>query len=77
MPGRHDYTRYTQTEDDPFTKRVMGFRNDDPTPFDGSYENWPADMIKEAEEGRLRTDQAHQNRITTGQNGTDFGALHP
>jgi hypothetical protein len=76
MAGAHDYTRYTQAEDDPFNKRIRAFRDDSIDSLPDSFENWPKEKIKEAVEGVIRADQRQQDIAATGQNGTSFVALH-
>jgi hypothetical protein len=43
MPGRPDYTRYTQTDDDPFTVRVKALKRDDASELEDSRENCSAE----------------------------------
>jgi hypothetical protein len=62
---------------DPFNQRVMAFKNDDASALEDSPENWSAEKVRAAAEMFQREDKRQQDRAVTGQNGTDFVALHP
>lgn len=77
MPGRHDYTRYTQTKDDPFTARVKAFKRDDASELEDSPENWSAEKVKAAAEMFQRQDQKQQNTVANREMADVFIAEHP
>ena len=77
MPGRHDYTRYTQTEDDPFAARVMAFKRDDASELEDNPENWSAEKVRAAAEMFARQDQKQQNTVANREMADVFIAEHP
>jgi hypothetical protein len=77
MAGAHDYTRYTQHPDDPFTARVMAIKNDDTSGLEDKFENWNAEQVKEATEGLMRADQQQQVINARVANAEAWMAGHP
>ena len=77
MAGAHDYIRYTQTQDDPFTSRVKAILNDDTSNLEDNPENWFAEKVKAAGEMFQREDTIRQNQIQSGLNADAFLAAHP
>jgi hypothetical protein len=77
MAGAHDYVRYMQHADDPFTARVMAIKNDDTSNLEDNPENWPAEKVKAAGEMFQREDTIRQNQLQSGLNADAFLAAHP
>jgi hypothetical protein len=74
MAGAHDYIRYTQHPDDPFTARVMAIKNDDTSGLEDSPENAPAEKVKEWGEAFQRADT---KRVAIETNAAEFLTFHP
>jgi hypothetical protein len=72
-----NYTRNTDSQEDPFNTRVRAFRDDSVDTLPDTFENWPKERVKEAVEGMLRADQRQQDLIATKDNADVFLAAHP
>ncbi len=70
------FTRNVAAPSDPFSDRVMAFRNDDSSALSAE-EQLTAEQIKTAERLAQANDQVTQNKIARGQNADAFLAAHP
>jgi hypothetical protein len=68
------FTRHVQEANDPFTERVMAFRNDDASTLEDSPDTWPAEKIKAAGDYFVKAD----TKLTARRENADaFVELHP
>lgn len=80
MSGRHTYTLNNLENDplnDPLNARVQASLNGSLDELPDTFENWPAERVKEAVAGVMRSDKAAQDRLETQKNGDAFVAGHP